>query len=66
MRMKLKEYLNEKNLSVYWLENKTQISHRTIYNIVNNKTKMIAFESLEKICKALNCSPNDILEIEDK
>ncbi len=32
----------------------------------NNKAKAIRFSTLEKICKALNCQPKDILEyVED-
>lgn len=33
----------------------------------NNKAKAIRFSTLEKICKALNCQPKDILEyVEEK
>lgn len=63
--MKLKKYLGEKKRSVYWLKNKTKISHKAIYDIVNNKTTMISFENLGKICRELECTPNDILEMED-
>lgn len=64
MKLKVKKLLEEQGKSVYWLKQETGISHATIYKIVNNETKMISFESLEKICKALNCKPNDIIEID--
>ena len=63
MKLKLKELLDSKDKSVYWLKHETNISHATIYKMVNNETKMISFENLEKICDALNCTPNDIFEL---
>lgn len=60
MKLRLKEILEQQNKSVYWLKHETEISHATIYKMVNNETTMISFENLEKICKALNCTPNDI------
>ena len=65
MKLIIKEYLQSKNLSVYWLEKQTQISHKTLYDMVNNKTTAIKFDNLEKVCKALNCTPNDIFELVD-
>ena len=62
MKLKLKELLETKGKSVYWLKHETNISHATIYKMVNNETKMISFENLEKICEALNCTPNDVFE----
>ena len=63
MKLKLKELLDSKDKSVYWLKHETNISHATIYKMVNNETKMISFENLEKICNALNYTPNDIFEL---
>ena len=60
MKMRLGELLKEKDKSVYWLKQVTGISHATIYNMSNGNTKMISFENLEKICDALECTPNDL------
>lgn len=62
MVLKLKDLLEQKQKSVYWLKHETNISHATIYKMVNNETKMISFDNLEKICIALDCTPNDIFE----
>ena len=61
MKLNLKNKLEEQNKSVYWLKKQTGISHATIYKMVNNETKMITFENLNKLCNALNCTPNDLL-----
>ena len=63
MNLILKEYLDKHSISVYWLEKETNISHKAIYDMVNNKTKSISFKNLGKVCKALNCTPNDIFEL---
>lgn len=63
MKLKLKELLEQQNKSVYWLKHETNISHATIYKMVNNETTMISFDNLEKICIALNCTPNDVFEL---
>lgn len=60
MQLHLKKILQEQNKSVYWLKKETNISHGTIYKMVNNKTSMITFENLKKLCSALNCTPNDL------
>ena len=49
MKLKLKELLESKDKSVYWLKHETNISHATIYKMVNNETKMISFENLENV-----------------
>ena len=63
MKIKLKELLEQENKSVYWLKHETNISHATIYKMVNNETTMISFDNIEKICMALNCTPNDVFEL---
>ncbi len=59
----LKELLNKKGKSVYWLIREAKISHKAAYDLVNNQTKGIKFDTLEKICLALKCKPNDVLRI---
>ena len=62
MKLNLKKVLEQQQKSVYWLKKATGISHATIYKMVNNETTMITFENLEKLCIALNCTPNDLLK----
>jgi putative transcriptional regulator len=63
MKFVLKEYLKQHEKSVYWLRQQTGLSHRGIYDLVNNQTKGIRYDTLEKICKALDCTPNDLFEL---
>ncbi len=64
MKIILNEILQSKNKSLYWLSNETNIRYATLHKIVKGQTVSIKFDNLEKICIALNCTPNDILKIE--
>lgn len=61
MIVKLREILDNKNKSIYWLNKETGIAASTLSRICNNKTTSIEFTVLDKICEALNCDIGDIL-----
>lgn len=62
MKIKLREVLNKKGKSIYWLNKETGIASSTLSRICNSKTSSIEFSVLDKICNALNCEVSDILE----
>jgi DNA-binding Xre family transcriptional regulator len=70
-RTKIEVILFEKKISQMDLFNKVaEISHTKIsWSIINNfcsgKIKNVHINTLMKICFALQCSPNDILDGED-
>lgn len=39
-----------------------QLSYNTVYNLYYDKTKGIDFDTLNKLCFALNCSISDLLK----
>lgn len=49
------------NRSFYWLSKETGISHTTLWRLKKEKALGINFETLEKLCVALDCQPGDIL-----
>lgn len=49
----------EKNVTTYTLTNKYGFNARTINNLKHNKG--ITLFTLEKLCKILECTPNDIV-----
>lgn len=61
MKIILKQTLESKNRSIYWLAKETGIAASTLSNIANNKTSSIQFSVLDKICDALNCNVTDII-----
>lgn len=64
VKLRLEEVLKEKNRTKYWLSKQTGISQGNISRMCNNKTTSINFEVLGKILYYLECTPNDLFEIE--
>jgi len=54
--------LAKKKMRVTELADKVGITIANISVLKNGKAKGIRFETLEKICEALECQPGDILE----
>ena len=65
IRLKIKQILQEKNKTAYWLSKQTGISANNIGKICNGETTNIRFDTMEKICKVLNCTPNELMETDD-
>lgn len=63
-RITLDEILAIKGKTKYWLAKETDINYQTLLLLQQNKTTSIRFETLEKICIALDCTPNDIIKID--
>lgn len=51
----------EKPVSVRGLADRTGLTHSALVKLVNNQSKMISFETLNRLCKELNCNPGDLL-----
>lgn len=62
---RLDELLAEREMSLYKLAKETGLTEVGLRNLRNEKTKGITFELLEKVCRALNCTPNDLLVLVD-
>ena len=45
------------------LSEKTGVSTSTISRIVSNQQKMISLSVLERLCRFLKCTPNDLIWI---
>ena len=65
LSLRINEILEERNLTPYWLGKQTGISQNNMLKICNGETKNIRFDTIEKICKALGCSINDLFDTDD-
>lgn len=65
LSLRIDEILQEKGKTPYWLSKQTGISPNNIGKICNSETTNIRFDTIEKICKALECTPNDIIVSDD-
>ena len=66
LSLKINKILEEQGKTQYWLGKQTGISQNNILKICNGETSTIRFDTLEKICKALNCSINDLFTTNDQ
>ena len=66
LSLKINKILEEQDKTPYWLGKQTGISQNNILKICNGETSTIRFDTLEKICKALNCSINDLFTTNDQ
>lgn len=63
--LKIDEILEKKGKTRYWLSKQCGVAQNNFAKICNNETISIKFDILEKICAALECTPNDILVSDD-
>jgi putative transcriptional regulator len=64
IKVKLDELLKSRNKSLYRLQKETDISYNALLKIRHSEVASMSFEVLEKLCTALECTPNDLLAIE--
>lgn len=62
MKLRVKEILEEKGKTKYWLYIQMGLSYQNFSRMINNETGSIKFENLEALCDILECTPNDLFE----
>ncbi|MDO4298174.1 MAG: helix-turn-helix domain-containing protein [Lachnospiraceae bacterium] len=58
---KLFSLLEQKGITTYYLRQNKIMGQQTYYNLKNDKGNLRA-ETLEKLCKLLECQPGDLME----
>jgi len=59
----LDEMLEKRGRTAYWLSKETGLTHAALYRIRHAKSGAIKYDTLEKICTALECTPGELLVI---
>lgn len=62
IRIRLKEVLQEKGMSMSMLSHESKISFSTISRIINDKNYSPTFATMERIAKALNVPMSSLYE----
>lgn len=62
MKFRIKEILEQKGKTRYWLYMQLGLSYQNFNKIINNQTTSIKFENLKALCDILECTPNDLFE----
>ena len=63
IKLKVKELLDKKGKTKYWLYKQLGMSYQNFNKMINNQTKSIRYENIETLCLLLDCSPNDLFEM---
>ena len=63
IRLRVLDILKQRRMTKYRLYVQLGMSYQNFNKMVNNETKSIRYENIEKLCMVLNCTPNDIFEI---
>lgn len=61
--LNIKELLKKKGKTKYWLVKNIEMGYQTVSDMMDNKTKGIRFETIEKLCKVLECTPDELFKI---
>ena len=62
IELSVREVAEQKGISnPLSLSKESGIAYANCHKIWNNQQKMISLDTLDRLCKALNCEPGDIL-----
>ena len=63
VKINIKDILKEKGKTKYWLVKERELNYQSVSDIMNNQTTAIRFDTTEKLCNVLGCTPNDLFTI---
>lgn len=63
--LNIKEMLKKRGKTKYWLVKEMESDYQTVGAMMDNKTTKIKFETIEKLCTLLECTPNDIIKFKN-
>jgi putative transcriptional regulator len=66
IKIRIEELLEERGHTLYWLAKESGVDYQGLYRFKTGKAHGIRFNVLEGLCKALECSPGDLLEIAEE
>lgn len=66
MKLNIKPLVDAKGMNRNQLAKELKIGYNAACNLYDGKTDRIYFDTLEQLCIVLECTPNDIIQSEDK
>lgn len=64
IRFNIQPMLEARGKTRYWLAKQMGMSYPCITKIVNGKSRAVHLETIEVLCQVLECTPNDLFEID--
>ena len=66
IELRIEQLLDERGKTFYWLAKETGIGHTSLWRLRHGEAKGISYDFLERICRALECTPGDLLLLVDE
>lgn len=60
---RINELLKKKKKSKYWFIKNMEGGYQALSHLMNNETKAIHFDTLEKLCNLFECEIGELVEI---
>lgn len=64
VRLNVLELLQKQGHTKYWLYKQLGMSYQNFNKMVNNQTQSIKLERIEILCQLLECTPNELFQID--
>jgi len=64
IRMNIQYLLDERQKTRYWLVKHMESNYETVNRLCDNETVALRLDTIEKLCRILECEPNDLFVIE--
>lgn len=61
IKIRLEEILAERGITLYRLAKDSGIAYENLRKLKNGDATRIYFETLDRLCDALNCEPHELL-----
>ncbi|HKP71798.1 MAG TPA: helix-turn-helix transcriptional regulator [Pyrinomonadaceae bacterium] len=65
IELRIEQLLSERGQTFYWLAKQTGIGYTSLWRLRHGEAKGISYDFLERICRALECTPGDLLLLVD-
>ena len=59
---RLSRLLGERRLSISEAARQSGVSYKTVFDLYHDKTTRVDLGTIDKLCRALSCTPNDLFE----
>ena len=66
MKLNIKSLVDQKGMNRNQLAKELKIGYQAACNLYDGNVQRIYFETLQNLCDVLDCTPNDILILDNK
>ena len=60
VKLNIKKLLEKNEKTKYWLVKHLETDYRFATKLLENETKSISFQMIDKLCALFECTPNDL------